>query len=79
MAGFVYPYLRIFRATMPLCRPSIDLVQGAAMKKTPRLNPVARFAGQLNRCRTFVDRKKRAKSGHQKHKGREVFLPSLVF
>lgn len=49
------------------------------MKKKPRVNPVARFAQQLNRCQAFVNRKKRSKSSYTKHKGREVFFPSIAF
>lgn len=38
------------------------------MAKAPRINPVAKFAQRVQRCATFIDRKKRAKQGYAKHK-----------
>ncbi|MFB9887389.1 DUF7230 family protein [Balneatrix alpica] len=34
-------------------------------------NLVAKYAEQFNQARTFIDRKKAAKAGKHKHKGRE--------
>jgi hypothetical protein len=49
------------------------------MSKLKRVNPVAKFAQQLQRCKTFRDRKKQAKQGYGKHKKREVFLLPAFF
>lgn len=38
---------------------------------TGRKNPVATFMEDFNRPATMVDRKKRSKRGHQKHKKKE--------
>jgi hypothetical protein len=40
----------------------------------PRINPVAKFAQQLQRCKTFVDKKKRIKSGYTRHKKADGFF-----
>jgi hypothetical protein len=49
------------------------------MAKLKRINPVAKFAQQLQRCAAFRDRKKQAKQGYAKHKKREVFDFPLSF
>ncbi|WP_215782489.1 hypothetical protein [Paludibacterium sp. B53371] len=48
-------------------------------QKTARINPVAKFARELQRCKPFTDRKKRQKQGYSKHKKVEVFMPPLLF
>ncbi|MCW3478679.1 hypothetical protein OL229_03730 [Neisseriaceae bacterium JH1-16] len=49
------------------------------MAKLKRVNPVAKFAQQLQRCTAFRDRKRQAKQGYSKHKRREVFLLPAFF
>jgi len=49
------------------------------MAKLKQVNPVAKFAQQLQRCTTFQDRKKQAKKGYAKHKKREVFTSRFFF
>jgi len=49
------------------------------MAKLKRVNPVAKFAQQLQRCTTFRDRKKQIKQGYAKHKKREVFTSRFFF
>ncbi|SMF58474.1 DUF7230 family protein [Pseudogulbenkiania subflava] len=52
-----------------VCRERIlDSTGRNSMAKSPRTNPVAKFAQRLQRCASFTDRKKRAKQGYTKHK-----------
>ena len=52
-----------------------------AKKKQPKVivhNFVAKHMHEVNKSQVFVDRKKNAKRGYQKHKGRSVDLPYFL-